>query len=292
MQLEMSQNTMMAQTANNKDHTMLMETVRGNFKGFKKNKVLRATQARRAQAMISNPSKKDYKGKVSNHLISNCPIYVNNITNSQAIHGPALASVWGKTVRRAPAPVVMDYMEVPCSLVEQNKIVTLAADVFFVNGTGFLMTVSRRIKFITAEHVPVRMAKSLAKHKDQVLHVYAQAGFTVRTILMDGEFEKMKDLVPQLECNTTATKEHVSEAEQGIRTTKEHTRGLITTLPFEHIPWQMKIEFIYFLHSMAKRVSSQEWYIFHTLSMRINGTLDASLQETLSGGARDLLQGA
>ena len=65
-----------------------------------------------------------------------------------------------------------------------------------VDGTGFLMTVSWRIKFITAEHVPVRTAKCLAKHIDQVVHVYAQAGFTVRTILMDGEFKKMKDLGP------------------------------------------------------------------------------------------------
>jgi hypothetical protein len=91
-----------------------------------------------------------------------------------------------------------------------------------------------------------RTAKSLAKHIEQVVRVYAQAGFTIRTILMDGEFEKIKDHVPRLECNTTAAKEHVSEAERGIRTVKERARGLITTLPFEHIPRRMKIEFIYF----------------------------------------------
>ncbi len=89
------------------------------------------------------------------------------------------------------------------------------------------------------------MAKSLAKHIDQVVNVYTRAGFTVRTILMDGEFEKIKDLVPRLECNTTATKEHVSKAERAIRTVKERTRGVITALPFEHIPRRMKIEFVY-----------------------------------------------
>ncbi len=131
-------------------------------------------------------------------------------------------------------------------LVEQNKMVTLAADVFFVDGTAFLMTISRRIKFITAEHVPVRTAKCLAKHIDQVVHVYKQARFTSRTILMDREFEKIKDLVPRLKCNTTTAKEHVSEAEQGIQTIKEHARGVITTLLFKHVPRRMKIEFIYF----------------------------------------------
>ena len=52
--------------------------------------------------------------------------------------------------------------------------------------------------------------------------MYGRAGFVVRTILMDGEFfEKVKSLMPTVECNTTAAKEHVSKAEQTIRTVKE-----------------------------------------------------------------------
>ncbi len=64
---------------------------------------------------------------------------------------------------------------------------------------------------------------------------------------MDGEFEKLKNILPTVECNTTAAKEHVSEAEHSIRTVKERTRGLIGTLPFNDIPRQMKIEFVYFI---------------------------------------------
>jgi hypothetical protein len=64
---------------------------------------------------------------------------------------------------------------------------------------------------------------------------------------MDGEFEKLKPLMPSVECNTTAAKEHVSEAERTIRTLKERVRGLLNTLPFENLPRQMKIKFIYFM---------------------------------------------
>ena len=88
----------------------------------------------------------------------------------------------------------MHYVDMPCSLVQQNKMVTLAADVFFVDGTAFLMTMSRWIKFITSEYVPVRTAKSLAKHIDRVVQwcigswitndtaVYSQA-HTVRCMM-------------------------------------------------------------------------------------------------------------
>jgi hypothetical protein len=131
--------------------------------------------------------------------------------------------------------------------VDANKTVTIAADVFFVDGTAFFLTVARRIKFVTAEHVPVRTALSLSKHLKPVLEVYGLAGFRVRSILMDGEFEKIKPLMPTIECNTTAAKEQVSEVERTIQTVKNRTRGLLATLPFAHIPWRMKIEFVYFM---------------------------------------------
>jgi hypothetical protein len=224
-----------------------VQTVRGNYEWHTKRDMLQAKEAQRAQAMIGNPSKGDFKGMVSGNLIKNCPITTTDITNARKIFGPDLASIRGKTVRWTPAPVVADYVAVPCLLVEQNGIVRMAADVFFVDGTAFLVSLSRRIKFITMEHVPVRMAISLSKHITRILQVYERAGFRVRTILMDGEFEKVRDLIPRVECNTTVAKKHVSEAERAIRTIKEWTRGLLATLPFQHIPRRMKIKFVYFM---------------------------------------------
>jgi hypothetical protein len=126
--------------------------------------VLKAKEARRTQAMMGNPSEADYKGMVSHDLIPNCPVTSSNTTNMKAIFGPDLPSVQGKMVRRTPAPVVADYVAVPRELLQANKRMTLAADVFFVDGTAFLLTLSRRIKFFTAEHLPTRTAVSLSNH--------------------------------------------------------------------------------------------------------------------------------
>jgi hypothetical protein len=67
-------------------------------------------------------------------------------------------------VRQKPAPVVMDNVAVPKEIMERNKISTLAVDVFLVDGTLFLLTVSRQIKLITREYIAVRTAKHLSKH--------------------------------------------------------------------------------------------------------------------------------
>jgi hypothetical protein len=168
---------MVKDTKADKDRTVevganFVQTVRGNYEGYTKQEVLQAKEARRGQAMLGNPSEKDYQGLVSGNLINNCPISSSNMSNARAIFGPDLASVRGKTVRKKPAPVVTDYVAVPCTLVEANKVIMLAADVFFVDGTAFLLTVGRRLKFVTAEHVPVQTTTSLSKHIKQVLEVY------------------------------------------------------------------------------------------------------------------------
>ena len=71
---------------------------------------------------------------------------------------------------------------------------------------AFLITVAIKLRFVTVEHAPVRTAISLVKHIKRVLQVYYRAGFTVRYVMMDGEFEKVKELLPTIVCNTTAAK--------------------------------------------------------------------------------------
>ncbi len=65
-----------------------VQTVQGNYEGYTKQEVLKAKEARQAQAMLGNPSEKDYKGMVSNKLIANCPISLSDVSNARAIFGP------------------------------------------------------------------------------------------------------------------------------------------------------------------------------------------------------------
>ena len=127
---------------------------------------------------------------VSSNMIMNCLISGSNVTNAGAIFGPDLASVQGETGRQSPVPVVTKYVVVPCALVETNRIITLVADVFFVDGMPFLLMVAQRLQVCYGRACPSTNGHELSKHIKWVLDVYKRAGFIVRTILMDGEFEK------------------------------------------------------------------------------------------------------
>ena len=52
-------------------------------------------------------------------------------------------------MRWAPAPVVTSYVAMPHSIIDRNQMVMLAADVFFVDGTALLITLSKKIKFVS-----------------------------------------------------------------------------------------------------------------------------------------------
>jgi hypothetical protein len=114
--------------------------------------------------IFNNLVEGDKKGMVRDNIIHNFPISPANITNARAIFGPGLASIRGKMVQRTPAPMVADYVDVPRSVVAANKIVTMVADIFFVDKMAFLITASWRIKFVTAEHLQIRTALNLSKH--------------------------------------------------------------------------------------------------------------------------------
>ena len=86
----------------------------------------------------------------------------------------------------------------------------------FVAGVPFCVTYSRKIKFTTAEFRPRRTARQLTNSLKKYCFLYARGGFVVRLCMMGREFEPVKELVPLVEINTNAAREHVGLIERQI----------------------------------------------------------------------------
>ncbi len=130
---------------------------------------------------------------------------MQDVHNANQIFGPDIANLRGKTTRKKPEHVRVDYVEIPRDLVDMHKYVTLVAGVMFVNGLPFLVTSSRGISLVTIEYLPSRTAKRLALTLERVMmKVYIRGGFIVQTMMMDMEFEKLVDLLTNVTINTTA----------------------------------------------------------------------------------------
>ena len=220
-------------------------TVRDNFDGFTKRQIKQAIKARRLMSMIGAPTEREFQGLVRLNHLKDCPINNSDIVNAHTIFGRDLINIRGKTVRRKPKHVQTEYVDIPRGILDVHNRVTLVADVMFVNKVPFLVSSSRNLNLITIEHVPHRTASKLGYLLQRIIRVYARAGFTIQTILMDNEFEKVKDHVPEANLNTPAASEHIGEIERKIRVIKERSRGILCTLPYSQFPQQLLIHLLH-----------------------------------------------
>jgi len=216
-------------------------TIRKRYEGFTRREVEQAIKARRAQAAAGFPSdatmKKEVSRKSKSSLYKNCTTTSTDITNAKKIFGPSVPCLKSKQVRRKPDRVDPSYVSVPADIIKHHKFVILAADVMFVCGMPFLISLSRGIRFVTVQYVPRRTAPELANAFKNILALYSRAGFVCQTGLMDGEFEAVKQrLAGLIEINTTAANEHVPEIERKIRHMKERCRATKASLPYDVLP--------------------------------------------------------
>jgi hypothetical protein len=203
----------------------VLQTVRRNFEGWTKREVKEAKLARTLQSRVANMSDAKLKQMVSVNGLKNASIRPEHVTNASRIFGPNTAALEGKTVRR-PSPRVIEEggVNIPDDFHRLHRFVTLVADVFFVDGVAFLMTLSRRIRLTTVEHIPARRASVLADSLKKIIRIYERGNYIVNLILMDQEFDKIVDRMDMAIVNTCATNEHVTDAERNIRTIKDSTR--------------------------------------------------------------------
>ncbi len=222
----------------------MIQTVCQQYEGFTKRKVQDATAACKAQAMTGHPIDAQFLKLVRNNSIKNCPVKPGHITNAHSIFGPSIAGVRGRTTRQKPERVEAAVGHIPDDFYCLHKFVVLTANVMFVNGMAFLTTLSRKLQLATVEQLPSRMATQLSNSLIKIVKLYAGTGFIVRVIMMDQEFNKVKEACDMVEINTTAAREHVGEIEQFIRTIKERSRALVSDLPYNILPRQITIHLV------------------------------------------------
>ena len=162
----------------------------------------------------------------------NFPVTKNDILAAEHIFGPEVGSLEGKTTCRNPHAVKQVVEPLPPEIMNQYWHVMLCADIMYMNGIAFLVTISRHIRFATVEALPNRQQASIS------------AGFRITQAFMDGEFEPLRgDLAAiGVALNTTAQDEHVGDIEHFIQTIKERMRATYNTLPYHNMPPRLVIE--------------------------------------------------
>jgi len=226
---------------------ILVNTVEENKKEYTRREVKRATEARRLMAIIGRPSETRMRQIIAERQLRNCDISEQDVRNALSIFGPDLGSLKGKTTRRGEPHVALEMRPIPEDIMQRHSDVVVAFDVMYVNGIAFAVSISRAIKFGTAEAIANRKAETLLTSIKRIQMTYAKRGFRVMTVAGDNEFSMLAGPLSNvgITLNVVTADEHVPEIERHIRTLKERCRSVFNTLPFKRIPNRMIVELVY-----------------------------------------------
>ena len=211
----------------------MVTTIKDNKAKYTTRDVAKATAARKLQNVIGCTAR-DLVIAVRSH-IKNCPLTAADAKLGEQIYGPSIAGVRGKTVRRNEPSFVID--QIPISIADKYKTVTLGADIFYVNSIRFFVSISAHIGFGTTQPISNGKVETLANSLDAVVNLYRIRGFRVTLALMDNQFRPLEGHMPMgCQLNVCSAEEHIGLIERYIRTLKERSRCVVGVLPFKFFP--------------------------------------------------------
>ena len=123
-----------------------VSTVEDNKLQFHRREVERAELARQVHARIGRPPQRMFEKILQSGYIRNCPITVDDARRAYQIFGPDVSNLKGKMAKKSSSPASsFTPLSLPSYILQNHGKVTLCVDFFFVQGLGFIHTISRKI---------------------------------------------------------------------------------------------------------------------------------------------------
>ena len=115
--------------------------------------IKRADCSRRFQHITGHPIKQILHA-VDNNILKNLPILREDVRMTEDIYGPSIPHLKGKIVRRKVQNVEpVKITNVPKTILDKYKEVTICCDLMHINGIGLLITISWHIMFATGSMI-------------------------------------------------------------------------------------------------------------------------------------------
>ena len=136
--------------------------------------------------MAEHPIDRKYKYIVANKMLPKCPIATHDTTNEIFYFWTQPSRREGKDSEKKPIRVdTKEYVSITEDYYKLYKFVTLMADVIFVNGNVFTMTLARRIKCETVENITSQKSYQPSKSLNKVIKIYERSGLFICMIMME-----------------------------------------------------------------------------------------------------------
>ena len=214
--------------------SVLLNTVEENKTKLSAKELEGATKAREFMRRTGFLNENEAIRAIRNGSILDVPITIQDIINKVKVWGKELANIKGKTTERRAKEI----KDVPLPLdTTINRIQHLGADIMWVDGLPFLLTVAEQLKLSMVRNLNKdKSAANITKAILDINSIYRSRGFVIGSIESDREggvmASKARLAMAGINLNEAGAGKHVPLPERYIQTFKGKLRAIISTLPF------------------------------------------------------------
>ena len=237
--------------ASNLDMTKLrsafsfLHTVSNNKQNFRTRDVRKADAAISLNRKVNHIAKDKFQRIIAENKINNNPVTIGDDNRSRLIYGPPIPPLKGRTRdKESPRVKELPVVQLPKSLHQDLKEVTLCVDFHYVNNVTVFHTISRRIDYRTVSFPTSRSRANIVKELKKVYQLYNSRGFQITDIHADNEFNKIEHDILPTRLHQCGVDDHVPEIERSVQTQKNENRTVCHAMPYKCMPRIMIREII------------------------------------------------
>jgi hypothetical protein len=220
-------------------------TVAENMKLYKKREIKKAQDVIDFNRKINNQCTSKLTKIIQDNKVMNVPFTLGDVQRSERIFGPQIPPLKGRTRNRQAQHIeTLPIIQIPKSLHDDLKNVTLCIDFHFVNGVTVFHSISRRIDYRTVSFPLSRSKVQILNELQMIYKKYNARGFRITDIHADKEFEKLENDVLPIRLRICGVDEHVPEIERSVQTQKNENRATVYSMPYNCIPRIMVRELV------------------------------------------------
>ena len=157
-----------------------LSTVDNNKKYFGQREIRKVDAAVMLNRRVNHMAKGKYVRVVKSDLIRNNPLTVGDVRRSHVIYGPPLPPIKGRTrYQESPRVKDVEIVQIPTTMFENLKHVTLCLDFHYVNGVPVFHTISGKIGYRTVSFPLSRTKTSIMDEIFKVYKMYNSRGFRI-----------------------------------------------------------------------------------------------------------------
>ena len=132
---------------------VLINTVSVKNQSLSKIQIDGAEQTKTLYTKLGYPTVRGFRWIFQNQQTIDFPVTVQDIDIAPAIWGKNISALKGNTTRKKLIHVSGEIVIIPKELIEIQKYVFMIAEIFFINGIPFFISLSCNITFTTVIHI-------------------------------------------------------------------------------------------------------------------------------------------